>query len=95
MEKGLCRPAESLEKDKGDVMKAETREEIFIESVMTGDLPLNPETREEMYLAKAGGAEISIPAPITRKDNFLNELAYHAQDGAFEEALEALYGSGA
>lgn len=36
---------------------------------------LNPITREEKFLAKAGGEDIGELKPITRKEKFLNRLA--------------------
>lgn len=35
---------------------------------------LEPITREEMFLAKAGGQDVTVPEPITREEMFLNDI---------------------
>lgn len=40
------------------------------EKIMSGE-SLEPITREEMFLAKLGGADVNTPTPITRKEWFL------------------------
>lgn len=36
---------------------------------------MTPKTREEFYLAAAGGQDVNIPAPITRKEVYLAKIA--------------------
>jgi hypothetical protein len=51
-----------------------TREEVFLNSVATGEATnIEPITREEMFLAKLGGADVTTPTPITRKERFLQK----------------------
>lgn len=38
-------------------------------------MDIKPITREEMYLAKAAGQDVSLPEPITRKEMFLAKIA--------------------
>ena len=44
------------------------------EQIMSGK-SLIPITREEMFLAKAGGQDVQTPTPITRKEMFLQKIA--------------------
>ena len=37
-------------------------------------MAIEPITREEMFLAKAGGQDVQIPDPITRKEMFLQKI---------------------
>ena len=38
-------------------------------------MDLDPITREEHYLAKAGGQNVKTPTPITRQEMFLDAIA--------------------
>lgn len=38
-------------------------------------MDIKPITREEMYLAKAAGQDVSLPEPVTRKEMFLAKMA--------------------
>lgn len=52
-----------------------TREEKLMEAIATGS-PSNikPITREEMFLAKAGGQDVETPEPITRREKLLQGI---------------------
>lgn len=52
-----------------------TREEKLMEAMATGS-PSNikPITREEMFLAKAGGQDVETPEPITRREKLLKGI---------------------
>lgn len=59
-----------------------TREEIYLNSIASGETPeLKPITREEMFLAKAGGQNIKTPTPITRKEMFLSGISSNGGGG--------------
>lgn len=36
---------------------------------------MDPITRKETFLAKAGGQDVTTPTPVTREEYFLNEIA--------------------
>jgi hypothetical protein len=44
------------------------------EQIMSGQ-SLTPITREEMFLAKAGGQNVTTPTPITRREMFLSKIS--------------------
>lgn len=46
-----------------------------------------PITREEMYLAKLGGADVQPPTPITRKEQFLEKAIQNVGGGSAEGAV--------
>ena len=52
-----------------------TREEKLMKAIATGS-PSNikPITREEMFLAKAGGQDVETPEPITRREKLLQGI---------------------
>lgn len=41
---------------------------------------LEPMTREEHFLAKAGGQDVEIPTPMTREEIFLNGIIEHIEE---------------
>ena len=45
------------------------------------DEAMQPRTREEKYLAKIAGVDITTPEPRTRKEHYLNEIAEHGGGG--------------
>lgn len=51
------------------------------ERIMSGE-SLTPITREEMFLAKAGGQDVQTPTPITRKEMFLQKIAENGGGGS-------------
>lgn len=44
------------------------------EQIMSGEI-LEPITREEMFLAKAAGMDVTTPEPITRREMFLSQIS--------------------
>lgn len=59
-----------------------TREEKLMKSIATGS-PSNikPITREEMFLAKAGGQDVETPEPITRREKLLQGIVDNGGGG--------------
>lgn len=45
------------------------------------DEAMKPRTREEKYLAKIAGVDITTPEPRTRKEHYLNVIAEHGGGG--------------
>lgn len=41
---------------------------------------IEPITRQELYLAKAGGQDVTVPEPITREEYFLADLIETIED---------------
>lgn len=60
-----------------------TREEKLMEAIATGS-PSNikPITREEMFLAKAGGQDVETPEPITRREKLLQSIIDNGGGGS-------------
>lgn len=57
------------------------------EQIMSGK-NLEPITREEMFLAKAGGQDVQTPTPITRKEMFLQAVVDNAGGGGADHTAE-------
>ena len=59
-----------------------TREEQLLSAIATGGDILSPITRQEMYLAYlAGDTSISLPEPVTRKEQFLYQACLTGGSG--------------
>lgn len=60
-----------------------TREEKLMEAIATGS-PSNikPITREEIFLAKAGGQDVETPEPITRREKLLQGIIDNGGGGS-------------
>lgn len=58
------------------------------EQIMSGE-GLEPITREEMFLAKAAGMDVTTPEPITRREMFLSKI-FNGSGGGSAPVLEPL-----
>ena len=62
------------------------------------EIPDEPHTREEHYLAKAAGQDVTTPIPKTRKESYLDKIAQGGHGGDLDpldnpaDASEILYG---
>lgn len=51
------------------------RMEMFIDAIINGTTPPEPQFREEFYLAKMAGMDVDLPEPFTRRELYLAYLA--------------------
>jgi hypothetical protein len=63
------------------------------EQIMSGQ-SLTPITREEMFLAKAGGQNVTTPKPITRREMFLSKISGSSGGGGNTGGDEGWIGDG-
>lgn len=51
------------------------RMEMFIDAIIHGTTPPEPQFREEFYFAKVAGMDVELPTPITRREFYLAKYA--------------------